>query len=152
MTLRLGDYPRIDAAVSAEGTFGEAALALEEAAVSAIAVLSGEGKVVGFFSEDDLVAGLFPSYLRELRHTAFSRDDEERERAQSRRVRSEPVTEHMRKPVTVSIDSSVMHAAERFLHCEWGAIAVVDADGRFAGMLRQIDFILGIERDLAARE
>ena len=44
----------------------------------------------------------------------------------------------MRRPVTLEIETSATHAAEKFLHTEWGAVAVVEED-RFVGMLTQID-------------
>jgi hypothetical protein len=45
----------------------------------------------------------------------------------------------MRAPLTVEVDTSAAHVAELFLHCEWGAIAVVE-DRRFLGMLEEAAF------------
>lgn len=128
-----------DAWVRRDATFAEAADVFREFGISAIAVLDEQRRVVGLFTEDDLVRGLFPAYLGELRHTAFLEDDE---RAFAERLRErgrERVERHMRKPVTLELETSAAHAAERFLHCEWGALAVVES-GRFVGMLSQIDF------------
>ncbi len=46
----------------------------------------------------------------------------------------------MRDAVSVDIESSAAHVAERFLHCPWGALAVVD-DDRFVGMREQVEFV-----------
>lgn len=46
----------------------------------------------------------------------------------------------MREPVTLVSDTSLTHAAEKFLHVPWGALAVTDEDGRFLGMLTEIEF------------
>jgi hypothetical protein len=46
----------------------------------------------------------------------------------------------MREPMTVDIDATGIHVAERFLHSPWGALAVVEVE-RFVGMVDQIDFI-----------
>jgi CBS-domain-containing membrane protein len=138
--LTLAEFPLVEASVPAETTFAEAARAIAECGLSAIAVLDDRRRVVGFFTEDDLVAGLFPRYLRELRHTAFAQDDEPSLAERARQALAEPVTRCMSKPETIELDTSATHAAERFLHVPWGAIAVVDADQGFVGMLTQNQF------------
>lgn len=120
--------------------FVEAARALLAAETSGIAVLGDEDRVVGVFTDDDLLRGLFPRYLDELHHTAFLVEDAERLVASIEAVAKEPVDRYLRDPVTVEIDSSVAHVVERFLHTPWGAVAVVE-DGRFVGMVDQLAFI-----------
>jgi CBS domain-containing protein len=137
--VRLSDLPLADIAVPVTATFREAARSLCTNGLSAIAVLDDRRRVVGLFTEDDFLAGLFPGYLADLRHTAFAREELEAVSARARTTASEPVDRHMRPPVLVEIDSSTLHAAEVFLHCEWGAVAVVEGD-RFVGMLSQVEF------------
>lgn len=132
------DMPLVDASVDRAATFLDAARVLGENGVAAVAVLDEE-RVVGLFTSDDLLRGLFPRYLEELRHTAFLETEPGPLEARLDNAASDPVTRHMRDPVTVEIGTSAIHVAERFLHCEWGALAVVE-DGRFVGMLDQIAF------------
>ena len=120
--------------------FLEAARALLAAGTSAIAVLDGEERVVGVFTDDDLLRGLFPRYLDELHHTAFLVEDGELLLASIEAAAGEPVDRYLREPVAVEIDSSVAHVVERFLHTPWGAMAVVE-DGRFVGMVDQLAFV-----------
>jgi CBS domain-containing protein len=120
-------------------TFLEAARTLAEHPLAAIAVLDEAGRVVGLFTQDDLLAGLFPGYLPELRHTAFLAEDLDALAARAETAGAKPVTEHMRRPEAVDVDASAAHVAERFLHCEWGAIAVLEGD-RFVGMLDEAEF------------
>jgi CBS domain-containing protein len=127
------------ASVPPTASFREAAEALSASDLTAIAVVDESGRVVGLFTDDDLIAGLFPGYVKELRHTAFSRDLDEVLATVAERATREPVARHMREPVTLEVDTSAMHAAERFLHVPWGALAVVDG-GRFLGMLSQLEF------------
>jgi CBS domain-containing protein len=134
----LRDTKLIPASVAVSATFLEAALALCEAGVSAVAVVDEQQKVTGLFTEDDLVAGIFPRYLKELRHTAFTEDIQDALARRAREASTETVAQHLRAPVTLEIDTSATHAAEKFLHTQWGAVAVVD-QGRFVGMLTQID-------------
>lgn len=127
------------ASVPRAATVAEAASVLLDFGLSAVAVLDEQRRVVGFFTEDDLVATLFPAYLGELRHTAFLRRDLEELVATAEKATRDRVDAHMRAAVTVELGDSVAHVAERFLHCEWGALAVLDG-GTFAGMARQLDF------------
>jgi CBS domain-containing protein len=131
--------------------FLEAARALLDAETSAIAVLGDEDRVVGVFTDDDFLRGLFPGYLEELHYTAFLVEDGELLLASIEAAAGEPVDRYMREPVTVEIDSSVAHVVERFLHTPWGAVAVVE-NRRFVGMVDQLAFIRHLLRrlDLAA--
>jgi CBS domain-containing protein len=136
----------VQASVDADATFDEAARVLSGSGVPAVAVVE-RGKVVGLFTDEELLLGVSPRYLDELRHTAFLESElplEER----AATVRSEPVRKHMRKPLTIDIDTSSLHAAERFVHCDEGALAVVDADDRFLGMLSRAEFAYAMLRRL----
>lgn len=128
----------IPAAVREDGRFIDAARALLSARTSAIAVVDGDHRVIGLFTDDDLLRGLFPLYLEDLRHTAFLVN--EALQASAKEVAGAPITRHMRAPVTVEIDAAEAHVVERFLHTPWGAIAAVE-DGRFVGMVNQLDFV-----------
>lgn len=135
----LRDLPLVDASVSRSATFGDAAHTLVASGLSAVAVVGDDGRVVGLFTEDDFLAGMFPRYLAELRHTAFAPDVISAATDRARQAADEPVERHMRRPITLESASSLFHAAEIFLHCEWGALAIVEG-GRFVGMLAQVEF------------
>jgi CBS domain-containing protein len=135
----LRDSVEPTAFVPRNATFLEAARTLVSRELSAIAVLDDEQRVVGLFTHDDLLAGLFPGYLGELRHTAFLQEGLDALAARAETAGADLVGEHMRKPLTVDVDASAAHVAERFLHCEWGALAVVERE-RFVGMLAEPEF------------
>jgi CBS domain-containing protein len=137
----------VKASIPRTATFLEAARVLAEQELAAIAVVDDKERVVGLFTYDDVLKGLFPGYLPELRHTAFLKGDADALAARLGKAGSDPVTKHMREPVTVSFDTSAAHVAERFLHCEWGALAVVEND-RFVGMVSEPDFCRAILRRL----
>ena len=140
MPFTLADLELVDASVPSTANFLDAAQLLAETGLAAVAVVDEQRRVVGLFTDDDLVAGLFPRYLRELRHTMFALDDETVLAERARHMCVEPVLQCMSKPDTIHVDTSATHAAERFLHIERGAIAVVDARDRFVGMLTQTEF------------
>jgi CBS domain-containing protein len=130
----LRDAQLVEASVPEGGSFGDAARALTESRASALAVLGADRRVVGFFTANALIAGLVPRYLRELRHTAFADDDLEALARRGREAASEPVTRHLSRAVVLELDTSATHAAERFLHTNAAAIAVVEQE-RFVGLL-----------------
>jgi CBS domain-containing protein len=136
----------VPASVEVSATFGEAARVLSETSVPALAVLEGE-RVVGLFTDEEVLLGVSPKYLGELRHTAFLEAELPSLRERAEVVRIEPVRKHMRKPITVELHSSTFHAAERFVHCDEGALAVVDGD-RFVGMLSRAEFAYAMLRRL----
>jgi CBS domain-containing protein len=135
-----------EAAVPRGVTFGEAAAMLTAHPVSAVAVLDDDGRVVGVFGSDQLLSGIFPRYLRELRHTAFAKDDDELLGRWLREHRDEPIGDHMHAPVTLDEDASATHAAEVFLHCELDALPVVRNE-RFLGMLGRSEFCRAMLED-----
>jgi CBS domain-containing protein len=135
----LRDMQLLPVSVRADTGFPEAARALLAAHSSAIAVVDGDERVIGLFTDDDLLRGLFPQYLSELHHTAFLVDEGQALPASLEIAAAAPVSRYMREPVTVEIDASAAHVVERFLHTPWGAIAVVEA-GRFVGIVGQLEF------------
>ncbi len=136
----LHDIELIDASVDVSATFEDAACALSESRLGALAVLDAERRVVGLFTDEELLRGVYPQYLGELRHTAFLEAEVPSVRERVRAVRGEPVRKHMRKPLTIELEGSSLHAAERFVHCDESALAVVDQRGRFVGMLSRTEF------------
>lgn len=130
----LRDVTLLDASVPASATLAEAVEALSATRSPALAVLDDAGRVVGVFSEGDLLRAIFPGYLSELTHTAFLTDDAASLDRRAKDLRDRPVRDFARPTETLSIDSSQLHAAERFLHSEEDALPVVDGD-RFCGML-----------------
>jgi len=129
----------IPASVPEDATFLQAARVLLQALTSAIAVVDAENRVVGLFTDDDLLRGLFPRYLEQLHHTAFLVDEGQTFRGSLEAAAREGVDRHMRDAVTVEIDAGAAHVVERFLHTPWGAVAVIES-GRFVGMVNQLEF------------
>jgi CBS domain-containing protein len=146
VTLR--EITLVPASVPLTATFREAATVLRDSGLPAIAVLDPDGKVAALFTDVDLLRGLFPAYLGELRHTTFLKPDQDALTRRAHEVSERPVTELARKADTLELDleTSATHAAERFLHCEEGALPVVDADDRFVGMLPRAEFALAMLR------
>ncbi|HLE99812.1 MAG TPA: CBS domain-containing protein [Gaiellaceae bacterium] len=130
----LHDLPLVNASVPRSASLAEAAATLFDAQVPALAVLDDEGRVLGVFSEADLLKAVFPGYLADLRHTAFLRDDEPSLDLLAQRARDNPVDQLARPVEPLDLGDSQIHAAERFMHTGEEALPVTDG-GRFAGML-----------------
>jgi CBS domain-containing protein len=130
------DLPLAGVYVSDTATFGEASRALSASKLAAIAVVDSERRVIGVFTQDAQLRGLFPGYLGELRHTAFLGDDPERLAERALVVGGEPVMRYLTKAPSLDANESHTHAAELFLHHGLAALPVVE-DGLFIGMLGQ---------------
>ena len=135
----LAQIALVPASTPRTATFLEAAEALVSHPVTTIAVLDGDEQVVGLFGDSDLLGGFFPGYLAELRHTAFAGDADAILGERTRAAAAEPVEKHMQPPVLLDVETGAIHAAERFLHCDFGALPVV-RDDRFVGMLGRAEF------------
>jgi CBS domain-containing protein len=141
----------VQVSVARTATFLEAARRLFGTGISAIAVVDAEQRVVGLFTDDDLLRGLFPGYLGDLHHTAFVRDEPAALAARLGKTGGAAVEEYMRAPMTIEIEASAIHVAERFLHSPWGALAVVENE-RFVAMVDQVDFVETLMRKLELEE
>lgn len=141
----LADIELVPASVPRTATFLEAAEVLVSHPVTTIAVVEEDGRVAGLFGDTDLLGGFFPAYLAELRHTAFATDDEAILGDRARAISSEPVEKHMRTPVVLDERASALHAAERFLHCDFEALPVVREE-RFVGMLGRAELCRAVLR------
>jgi CBS domain-containing protein len=154
MVRLLGEIELVDASVARSASVAEAARTLLRSGISAIAVVDAEARVVGLFTDDDVLRGILPGYVRDLRHTAFLETEEAVSAlaAGADKLGAETVERHMREPITVDMRTSAIHVAERFLHAPWGALAVVENE-RFVGMVDQLVFVgalmrrLGLERE-----
>jgi CBS domain-containing protein len=129
------ELPR--AAVSADASVEDAARALINAPLSAIAVVDGD-RVVGMLTEDDLLRGIFPAYLDQLTHTAFVDTDALMGPHLDQKA-SRPVEEIMREPQLVELPASALDVAQRFLHTDACAL-IATRDGAFAGLIDQTQF------------
>src|ERR687898_2676711 len=102
MTL-LREIPLLPVSVPGDATFLEAARLLLDAHTSAVAVVAPDGRVIGMFTDDDLLRGLFPRYLDELHHTAFLADRDEVLQASLQAAADEPCSRYMRQAETVDL-------------------------------------------------
>lgn len=137
----------IDASVSDTATYEEALKVLHESGLPAIAVLGDEGAVVGLFGAKEVLRGLFPGYLDELKHSAFISDDLPGLQEHLREVATEPVTDYMTEPLVVDTDTSAIHIAEQIVHSDIRALALTE-NGQFIGMLGAHRFAWCVYRHL----
>lgn len=143
MTL-LQELELVHASVDEGTSVDEAASALHDSGLPAIAVLGEQQRVTGLFTDEQLLRSLFPPYLAELRHTAFAPEEVRAFATHADETRGRPVDEYMQKAVVVEMTDSPTHVAELFLHEGVGAIAVTDAE-RFVGMLAREAFVRAVE-------
>lgn len=145
----LGDLPLIEAAaVRSDARFRDGAVLLADTNAAMIAVVDGSRRVVGFFGTEEVLRGLLPRYVTELRHTAFASDVLSVLVDRAHQVWDDPIDQHMVKPVTVDRNASALHVGELFLHTRFPALAVVEVE-RFVGILERREFARGLTRRAA---
>jgi CBS domain-containing protein len=132
--MALRDLALTDASVHESATLAEAVAELFEARVPALAVLGDDRRLLGILSERDVLRAVFPSYLGEIRHSGFLRDDAAALETLVTRARGRSVREFVRKSEVLEGSDSQIHAAERLMHSGDDALPVTDG-GRFIGML-----------------
>ena len=137
----------VDASVPENASFGDAVGVLASSEASVVAVVDTEGRVVGLLDARRLLHGLFPAYLSELTHTAFAEDDVESIRRRRREALAGPVTSFVAEAVSIEVDVSFTHVAERFMHSALQGVAVVEG-GRYVGVLSLEPFVRSLLRDL----
>lgn len=128
-----------DASVRRDATYADASRVLAASEAPTVAVLDDDRKVVGLFGIEQALRGCMPSYLLDLRHTAFAPDDIDLLAQRARAVADDPILDHAVDPVTVDIATSAVHVAEIFLHEGMAGVAVVDG-GRYVGVLGRAAF------------
>ena len=121
----------------------DAAQRLVDEGVSGVAVVDPEDRVVGVLTAQGVIRSLFPPYLDALRHTAFVHEALDALARRADEAAGERAGEHMTRAETVAPGDSTLHAAERFLHSEAGALVVVE-DGRFVAVLDRVAFARGL--------
>jgi CBS domain-containing protein len=132
--MALRDLALTDASVPESASLAEAVAQLFHARVPAVAVLDERGRVLGILSERDVLGAVFPSYLAEVKHSAFLPDDATALDELVTAARDRRVRELVRRSEVLHADDSQIHAAERLLHSGDDALPVVDGE-RFVGML-----------------
>ncbi len=137
----------IEASVPETATYEEALKILHDTGLQAIAVLAEDGSVSGLFGAKEVLKGLFPVYLDELKHSAFISDDLPGLQAHLLEVSKEPVTEFMTEPLVVDTDTSAIHIAEQLVHSDIRALALTE-NGQFIGMLGAHRFAWCVYRHL----
>lgn len=130
----LRDVALTDTSVPETATLAEAVAELFEARVPAIAVIDANKRVLGVFSERDVLGAVFPGYLSEIRHSAFLPDDASALEELASKARDRSVRDFVHDSDVLEISDSQVHAAERLMHSEHDALPVVE-DGRFVGMV-----------------
>jgi CBS domain-containing protein len=132
--MALRDLALTDASVPETASLAEAVAELFQARVPAVAVLDEGGRVLGTFSERDVLGAVFPGYIAEIKHSAFLPDDPTALDELAATARNRPVRDFVRRSEVLHADDSQIHAAERLLHSGDDALPVVEGE-RFMGML-----------------
>ena len=127
-----------------DDTIAEATPVLLESGLPALAVVDGADRFAGIFGERELMAAVFPGYLKELKYAGFVRNSLDDALERNEACRREPVSRYMNtEHVDVGPDFSDVQLAETFLHHRVLVIPVVD-DRRVQGIVTRADFFRAV--------
>ena len=128
----------------ADQTVEAATRELLVAELPALPVVDSGGRFAGIFGERELMAAVFPGYLKELKYAGFVRNSLDDALERNEACRREPVSRYMNtEHVDVGPDFSDVQLAETFLHHRVLVIPVVD-DRRVQGIVTRADFFRAV--------
>jgi CBS domain-containing protein len=140
--------------IRAEQSVADALRAMADAALPAVPVVDGDGRLLGIFGEREFIGALFPGYVAEMKFAGFVPRELETALQKRAGCAREAVGSHIN---TEHIDVDTDHysdtqIAEIFLHHRVLLVPVVDRSRRVVGVITRRDFTVALaERILTAR-
>ncbi|MDN5341655.1 CBS domain-containing protein [Oceanotoga sp. DSM 15011] len=109
--------------------------------LSALPVINGDFKLVGYLSESGVISASLPGYLSLMESSAFIPDSHQFFKGLSK-ILDKPVSDFMSdKPFKVYIDDTVLHVADVIIKNKLKIIPVVDHDDKLVGIIRRIGLL-----------
>ncbi len=128
-------------AVEREIPVRELIFILENAEMPNMPVVDGDGKLIGFISERDLIRAALPGYF-EMLHSASFLPDMNQLAKKLAQIADDPIEKYMHREVHyVTEDDDDLRAAELIIREGVKNLPVVDREGRLVGRVRRIDLL-----------
>ena len=125
---------------TADTMLSEAAMQLVEHHVGMLPIIDEENRVVGILGLADILALLLPDFVRLIDNLDFVQDFGALEDVRvDAEMGAKPISEIMRKPVTVEENAGLLRAYTIMLKHEIHDLPVVEPDGRLVGIASRVD-------------
>lgn len=133
--------------ISPEISAKEALAVLFKKHISGLPVIDSYGKLVGMFTEKDVLKAVLPSYVSQVGKFVYDENPKAIKRKMSQ-LREVKVREVMRKEViTAAEDVTLCEAARLMLTQNARRIPVVDKDGIVKGIIAREDIVKAFSRE-----
>jgi CBS domain-containing protein len=133
--------------VSPETNAQEAAGLLQKMEISGLPVIDSFGKLVGMFTEKDILSYLLPSYINKVGQFIY----EENPKATKKKfadLNKMKVAQLMRKEVTtLSEDTALCEVARVMLTQKVRRIPILDKSGKVVGIVSRCDVLKGFNQE-----
>lgn len=119
----------------------DAAKRLSELEISGLPVVDENGKLVGMFTEKDILKAILPSYIEKVGKFVYE-DDTKGIKKKLETLSNTKIKEIMRKEVvTITEDTSCSEAARIILTQKVRRIPVIDKENRVLGIVARCDIL-----------
>jgi CBS domain-containing protein len=125
----------------------EALKLLEKTQISGLPVIDKDGKLVGMFTEKDILEHILPSYIHKVGRFVYEENPKATKKKFSELSKMK-VAQLMRKEViSVSEDTALCEVARIMLTQKARRIPVVDKSGKVIGIIARCDVLKAFERE-----
>ncbi len=133
--------------LSADMSAREALEILEKKQISGLPVIDNEGKLLGMFTEKNILAHILPSYVETVGKFVYDQDPKATKKKLSQ-LKDFKVSHLMRKDVvTTDPDASLSEVARRMLVEKARRVPVVDKSGKVVGIVARCDVLRAIMKE-----
>ena len=135
------------ATLSPEMSVRDAANILADRRISGLPVIDAAGKIIGMFTEKEILKEILPSYVEQVGKFVYETDTKaiRKKLASLNEVR---IKEVMRREVlTITEDASISEAARVMLTQKARRLPVVDKDNKLTGIVARIDVLKAFTKE-----
>lgn len=133
--------------ISPENSAREALGLLQKIQISGLPVIDKDGKLVGMFTEKDILTHILPSYIEKVGRFIYEENPKSTKRkfAELNKVK---VSQLMRREVvTTTEDTTLCEAARVMLTQKARRIPVVDRSGKVVGIVARCDILKALAKE-----
>lgn len=135
--------------ISPETAAGEALDLLEKKQISGLPVIDVKGKLVGMFTEKDILSYILPSYIEKVGRFVYEENPKSTKRKFLELTKIK-VNQLMRKDVvTTTEDTALCEVARIMLTQKARRIPVIDKAGKVIGIVARCDILKAFAREAA---
>ena len=135
------------ASISPETGADEALDLLEKMQISGLPVIDGNGKLVGMFTEKDILSYILPSYIERVGRFIYEENPKSTKK-KFKELSKIKVRQLMRKDVvTTTEDTTLCEVARVMLTQKARRIPVVDKSGKVVGIVARCDILKAFAKE-----